>query len=219
MVTLAPELPGALDIVRELAARGVVVSLGHTQVDADGAREAVAAGARAVTHLFNAMPPMQHRAPGLVGAVLAGLPVVAGLIADGVHVAPDALRVAWRALGVERRVLVSDAAAPLGAPSGAYRLGGRDVVSDGREVRGADGALAGAAVGLDVGVRTAMAVTGCSRDEAVAAVTATPARLLGRNDLGTLREGALGDLVLLDDTLQVLATVVGGAIAYRREGA
>jgi N-acetylglucosamine-6-phosphate deacetylase len=219
LVTLAPELPGAVPVIRELSRRGVVVSLGHTEADADAARRAVFAGARAVTHLFNAMPSMHHRAPGLVGAVLGGLDVVAGLIADGVHLAPDALRVAWRALGPERRLLVSDGAAAMGAPAGGYLVGGTAIVSDGREVRTADGSLAGTAAGLDAGVRAAWSVTGCSRAEAVAAATATPARLLGRDDVGTLREGALGDVVLLGERMEVVATVVGGAVAYRRDGA
>lgn len=216
MVTLAPELPGALAIVAELAGRGVVVSAGHTEATGIDARTAVDAGLAAVTHLFNAMPALHHRNSTLVGAVLADLPVTAGLIADGVHVAPEVLALAWGALGPGRRMLVSDAVAPLGVPPGASTLAGRPIVSDGHASRTPAGGLAGAVAGLDAGVRTIVAATGCAPRDAVAAVTDAPARSLGRHDLGSLRPGSAGDLVVLDDALAVVATIVGGVVAYRR---
>ncbi len=218
MVTLAPELPGATAITRELTGRGVVVSAGHTDADARGARDAVAAGVRAVTHLFNAMRRPDQHEPGLADAVLAGLPVVAGLIADGAHVDPELLRTAWAGLGSERRMLVSDATAALGAPPGHYRLGDLMIVGDGvRSLDPATGRPAGSASGIDAGVRNVMRITACDAMAATAAASATPARLLGRAELGSLDVGTPADLVLLDADLHVAVTVVGGVVAHRRD--
>ena len=216
MVTLAPELAGATTVIAELVRRGVVVAAGHTDADADHARTAVDAGVSAVTHLFNAMAPMHHRDPGLAGAVLAGLPVVASLIADGVHVDPDAFRLAWTALGPSRRLLVSDAVAALGAPPGRYMLASREIVSDDRGSRTLEGGLAGGVIGLDVCVGNCVAMTGCALSDAVVAATETPAHLLSRPELGVLRPGAVGDVVMLDARHQVVATVVSGVVVFRR---
>lgn len=216
LVTLAPELPGALPVIAELVRRGIVVAAGHTDADADQARAAVDAGLSAVTHLFNAMAPIHHRRPMLAGAVLGDLPVVAGLIADGVHLAPEILTFAWRQLGPDRRVLVSDAVAGLGTEPGRQPLGGQSIVSDGRASRTVTGTLAGGLAGLDECVRTVVATTGCAPVEAIHAVTATPAALLGRADLGRLGSGSAGDVVLLDDGLNVVATIVAGIVVYRR---
>jgi N-acetylglucosamine-6-phosphate deacetylase len=214
MVTLAPELPGALAVIAALADRGVVVAAGHTDSTADQARSAVGAGLSAVTHLFNAMAPMHHRAPGLAGTALSDLGIVASVIADGVHVDPDVVLLAWRALGPARRILVSDAVAALGAPPGRYRLGGREIFSDGRCARTRTGDLAGGVIGLDACVRNVVAMTGCAPVDAVRAVTATPARLIGRSDLGELCPGAAGDVVVLDGDLNVVATVVAGVLVH-----
>ena len=216
MVTLAPELPGALPVIGELVKRGVVIAAGHTDADGDAARAAVQVGLSAVTHLFNAMAPMHHRMSSLVAAALTDLPVAASLIADGIHVEPRMLRLAWRALGADRRVLVSDAAAPLGAPAGRYVLAGREVVSDGRSCRTTSGALAGGLTGLDTCLGNVVTATGCAPVEVVTAVTEAPARLLGRPDLGVLRPGAAGDVAVLDANLEVVATIVAGVVVYRR---
>ena len=218
VVTLAPEVPGAIPLIGELVARGVVVAAGHSDATAGQARTAAHVGLGAVTHLFNAMSGVHHREPGLAAAVLAGLDVTSMLIADGVHVSPEALRLAWRSIAPARRVIVSDAVAALGAAAGGYTLAGQPVLSDGTVVRGTGGGLAGSAAGLDSGLRTLVAVTGCALAEVVAAATANPAALLGRDDVGTLDPGAHGDVVLFDDALEVVATIVGGAVAYRREG-
>ena len=218
MVTIAPELPGAIGVIAELTGRGVVVSAGHTDADERVARDAVTAGVRAVTHLFNAMAPLRPRDPGLVGATLAGLAVIAGLIADGAHLHPDVLGLAWRALGPDRRMLVSDATAALGAPPGRYRLGALAIASDG--ARASDpgtGRPAGSAAGLDAGVRSVIQITGCEVSEAIAAATSTPARLLGRAELGALDVGSPADIVLLDAELRVVATIVRGLVAHRRD--
>ena len=218
MVTLAPELSGAMGVIAELAGRGVVVSAGHTDADERVARDAVAAGVRAVTHLFNAMAPLGPRDPGLVGATLAGLPVIAGLIADGAHLAPDVLTLAWRALGPDRRMLVSDATAALGAPPGRYRLGTRGIASDGaRAWDPTTGRPAGSAAGLDAAVSNVVAITGCDVSAAITAATSTPARLLGRAELGALDVGSPADMILLDPELRVVATIVRGVVVHRRD--
>jgi N-acetylglucosamine-6-phosphate deacetylase len=215
LATLAPELPGALDAIRALADRGVVVSIGHTDCSAADFAAAVAAGARYVTHLFNAMRPFGHRDPGPIGAALADDTVVVGLICDGIHVDPVAVRMAWRALGADRLNLVTDAVAVLGSEPRASRLGSVDVTVDGGAVLTAEGVLAGSALALDQAVRNLIGFTGCSVPDAVGTVTATPARLLGRADRGRLVPGARGDVTVLDADLSVALTIVGGEVAWR----
>lgn len=216
LITLAPELPNALDVIRLASAGGVIVSVGHTEADASTTRRAIDAGARYATHLFNAMPPMGHRAPGAAGALLMDRRVTLGLIADGHHLDPLVLDLVHR-LARGRISLVSDAVAVLDARDGAHRLGDQALqVVDGT-VRLADGTLAGSAAGLDACVRGFAAATGSVR-AAVEAVTATPARLLGiGHERGTLRAGAIADLVLLTPALEVAATIIGGRMAYRGE--
>jgi N-acetylglucosamine-6-phosphate deacetylase len=217
LVTLAPELPGALAVVRRLVDRGVVVSAGHSSATADEARAALDAGVTWVTHLFNAMPALHHRGPGLVGVALADDRVRVGLIADGLHVDPTMVAVAARALG-DRLTLVTDAVAALGAPPGAVRLGGLDAavsVDDGA-VRLPDGTLAGSTLSLDRAVRNLVAFAGVPLPDAVRAATATPAAVLGLEDRGAVVPGAVGDLVLLTASGEVVATVVAGRVVYDR---
>jgi len=215
IVTLAPELPGALDLVKGLSARGVLVAIGHTDADAATGRAAVDAGARYGTHLLNAMPKLDGRAPGLAAALLADDRVTIGLIADGIHVAPEMLDTVRRTAGPGRLSLVSDAIAGLDLPPGRVRLGDVDVVVGPEGARLADGRLAGAIAGLDVGLRTLVAATGCERAEAVAAVTSTPATLLGLDDgRGRLEVGGRADITLLTPELDVAATFVAGELAW-----
>jgi N-acetylglucosamine-6-phosphate deacetylase len=202
LVTLAPELPGALDLVRGLRTRGVLVSAGHTDATADELRTAVEAGVSMVTHLFNGMNPLHHRSPGVPGTALGDERLHVGVIADGVHVDLAVVALAWRLLG-ERFVLVTDAVAPMGAPT-----------AEGRAVRLGDGTLAGADLPMDGAVRNLAAATGAGLRAAGAAASAHPAALLGDATRGHLRPGARGDLVVLDPDGAVAATVVGGAV-YR----
>jgi N-acetylglucosamine-6-phosphate deacetylase len=224
MATIAPELPGAVEVIAELSRRGVVVSLGHTNATPAEVAAAVDAGAVCATHLYNAMPPMSGREPGPVGAVLGSGSLVAGLIVDGIHLDAAAVRTAWRALGPDRFWAVSDATAALGLGDGPTRLGEQDVVVADGAVRLADGTLAGSASSLADCVRTLWTTTGCSLAEALATATSTPARLVGDVGRGSLRPGSRGDLVLLDASqaagrLDVVATVVGGDVAFdRRQG-
>ncbi len=199
VVTLAPELPGAPEVVAALAERGVVVSLGHTHATADEVRRAVDAGARWVTHLFNAMAPLHHREPGLVGVALSDERLVVGLIADGVHVAPEVVAVAQRALG-PRLTLVTDAVAPMGTD-------GADPASG---VGLPDGTLAGSALPMDRAIRNLRAFSGCPPEAALAAAATAPARLLGDGSRGELAPGRRADVVLLTAGLDVVGTWVGG---------
>jgi N-acetylglucosamine-6-phosphate deacetylase len=195
LVTIAPELPGALDVIAALTGRGVVVAVGHTDASADEFAAARRAGARYVTHLFNAMRPFAHRDPGPIGATLVDDDVVAGLICDGVHVDPVVVRLAWRALGPGRLNLVTDAVA--GA------------------MRNAAGILAGSSLSLDQAVRNLVAFTGCAVADAIATVTSTPADLLGLAGRGRLVPGARADVTVLDTDLRVVETYVGGELAWR----
>ncbi|GAA1776563.1 N-acetylglucosamine-6-phosphate deacetylase [Nocardioides hankookensis] len=179
MATIAPELPGALEVIELLSTRGVVVSVGHTAAGTADVAAAVEAGARCVTHLGNAMAPVLPRDPGPVGTALGGDDLVAGVIVDGHHLDPLFVRTAWRALGPDRFLSVSDTTAGLGLPDGPARLGDQDVVVSEGTVRLHDGTLAGSAASLLDCLRTLVAQTGCSVDDAVATATTTPLTLLG----------------------------------------
>lgn len=214
MVTLAPELPGALDVVEALAAREVVVAVGHTEATAAEVRAAVDRGARVVTHLGNAMPPLGGRAPGPVGAALADERLVAGVIADGHHLDPATLTAYRKALGADRFLVVTDCTAALGMPDGPARLGDQTVVVADGTVRLDDGTLAGSAADLAQCLGVLRATTGCSLADAVAGCTSVAAGVLGDASRGHLGLGARGDLTLVDDDLQVVATVVGGRLLH-----
>ncbi|KQQ07439.1 N-acetylglucosamine-6-phosphate deacetylase [Rathayibacter sp. Leaf296] len=202
-VTVAPELPGALDAISRFAAAGVVVALGHTEADAALARAALDRGVRLITHAFNAMPGIHHRAPGPVPAALADPRVVLELILDGEHVHPDVARLAFAA-APDRIALVTDAMAAAGSADGVYRLGGLDVsVQAGRAVLSGTDTLAGSTLTQDRALRFALDAVGLPEPTAVGALTATPARVLGRTDLGLLQPGHRGDLVLLDASHRV----------------
>lgn len=222
MVTLAPELPGALDLVRELVGRGVRVAVGHTDADAATVLAATDAGATSLTHLGNAMPPMLAREPGPVGVALGARSdatrLVAGVIVDGHHLHPEVVTAMWRALGPSRFLAVSDTTAGLGLPDGRARLGVQDVVVAGGTVRLVDGTLAGSAAGLLDCLRLLQATTGCSLEDAVATVTTTPADLVGDAARGRLEPGRRGDLTLVDDDLRAVATVIGGCVVHDARG-
>jgi N-acetylglucosamine-6-phosphate deacetylase len=208
LVTTAPELDGGLDLVRTLRARGVTVSLGHSGADAATAQAAFAAGASMVTHVFDAMAPLHHRAPGLVGAALVHPATRIGVIADGHHVDPLVLELIRRAAGA-RVVLVSDASPAAAAPPGRYTLGGAPLQRGADGVaRTPDGVLAGSAILLDEAVRGWAGLTGATLAEAVAAATEAPAAVVGLP--APLAAGSPADLVLLDET--------GGVLRVMRRG-
>jgi N-acetylglucosamine-6-phosphate deacetylase len=217
LVTLAPELAGALDLVSGLAARGVLVSAGHSAATFEQAKAGVDAGIRYGTHLFNAMSPLQHREPGLPGALLTDARTIVGVIADGVHTHPAIVSLAWQALGPHRLNLVTDAMAALGMPAGIHRLGDFDVHVDATSARLADGTLAGSILSLDQALRNLVAMIGCTLDDALPTVTTTAARAIGLEDRGRLAPGTIADVVLLSPDLHVQATIAAGEIAYRAE--
>lgn len=209
MMTLAPELERAQETIDGLLAKGVTVSLGHTDATAPFAQAAFDQGARTVTHLFNGMRPFAHRDPGVVGVALARPDVIVQLIADGVHVAPEALLTVWRAAR-GRVALVSDAIAAAGLGDGSYRLGTVEVTVAGGVSRREDGTLAGAVRPLAWGLRLLVEL-GVPIVEAVEAVTRVPARILGLGErIAVLRVGAAADLVVLDDDFAVRQALLGG---------
>lgn len=217
MVTLAPELAGCLQLVRQLVDAGVKVSLGHSAADSNSARQAIDAGANFVTHLFNAMLPFHHREPGLAGVALVDERVCCGVIVDGAHLSSNAVIVAWRCLGPRRLVLVSDAMAAAGLGAGDHRIAGVDVSVVDETVRNVDGRLAGSASFIDAALRRFLATVGCGLPEAVAVVTSNPRRVIGAGG-GQLSLGETADLVLLDDDLRVRATLVAGVVAHDPHG-
>lgn len=216
-VTLAPELQGALEIVRLLTKRGVIVSAGHSTATLAQARAGFEAGICYGTHLFNAMPPLHHREPGLVGALLADERTTIGLIVDGEHVHPELVKLVWQMVGNGRLNLVSDGMAALGMPPGRYPLGDFEVIVDATTARLPNGTLAGSILSLDTAVRNLITFTGCTLAEALPTVTRTPADLLNLPHKGRIAPTGDADLVLLTPDLQVHTTLVGGRIIYKKE--
>jgi N-acetylglucosamine-6-phosphate deacetylase len=214
LVTLAPELPGAHDLIRILRARNVVVSAGHSLATYEEAQMAFEAGVTCATHLFNAMLPLDHRAPGLIAALLNAPHVTVGLIPDGIHVHPEMVALAWRLKGQRGIAIVTDAISALGMPPGKYQLADFSINVDETSVRLDNGTLAGSILRMDAAVRNLMAFTGCSLAEAVTSATANVARLIGARRKGSLRPGADGDVVLLSPEAQVMATIVRGQVVY-----
>jgi N-acetylglucosamine-6-phosphate deacetylase len=202
IVTLSPELDGAPEAVRALVARGIVVSLGHTAATIEQVRTCIDAGARMVTHLFNGMPALHHREPGMVGAALTDDRVVAGLIADLVHVHPTAIEIAFRTKP-GRIALVTD--------SVAWRRQRTDLVHDGSAPRLPDGTLAGSSLTMDAAVRNVVVHANVGLEAALRAASSTPAALAGLTDRGRIEVGARADLLTLDRELRVADVWSGGA--------
>jgi N-acetylglucosamine-6-phosphate deacetylase len=215
MVTLAPERPGALAAIDALGAAGVLVSVGHSDAIGSQVAAAVQAGARMVTHLFNAQRPLGHREPGVVGQALTDPGLTCGLILDLYHVTQPAATIAFAA-APGRIVLVTDAAACAGMPPGEYLLGGEPITlpaGDGAPPVRVDGTIAGSALRMDRAVANAVAI-GVPLAAAVAAASRIPADLIGRPDLGRLTPGAAADLVWLSPALSARATWIAGRLAY-----
>jgi N-acetylglucosamine-6-phosphate deacetylase len=214
LMTLAPERAGAGVRIRTLRDRGILVSLGHTDATVEQFTAGVDAGARMATHLFNAMSPFGHRAPGVIGAVLVEDRVMAGMIVDGVHSHPSAVQLAVRAKGTDRLVLVTDMMAAAGMPPGTYALGGQAVTTDGASARLSDGTLAGATLLMNEAIRNTILWTGIGIADALRMATENPAMLLNRDDIGVLRIGARADFSLMDADINVISTIVNGEIIF-----
>ena len=207
-MTIAPELPGALDVIGLAASSGVLVSLGHSDATAAEAHAGFDAGARAVTHVFNGMSGVGSRRPGLAGVALGRADVAVQAILDGVHLAPETASLVVAAAG-SRLVLVTDALSATGAADGRYRLGDVELLMVDGAARNTDGGLAGSVTSLVGMVREAMAL-GLSFEQAVTGASVRPAELVGRLDLGRLRPGDRADVTVLDDGVEVTGCWVDG---------
>jgi N-acetylglucosamine-6-phosphate deacetylase len=220
IVTVAPEIGDNLHAVAACVERGATVSIGHTAATFEQVSAAADRGATMMTHLFNAMTPLRHRAPGAVGAGLTDPRLSGELVADGIHVHPAVLRLALAAMGIARVVLVSDGVRACGMPEGELNLDGRQVVHADGAVRLADGTLAGSALTLDMALRNFAAATGRAIEEVWAAASHNPARALDIDDhKGTIDVGKDADLTLLDSSDEVVLTVADGNVVYSREQA
>jgi N-acetylglucosamine-6-phosphate deacetylase len=218
IVTLAPELDGAVALIRQLAGRGHRVSLGHSGATYEQALEALAAGARHVTHLFNRMRALSHRDPGLVGAALHSDELVAELVCDGQHVHAAVAHVVVAAKSPDRVMAITDGTAGAGLPVGARAtLGGR-TITVGSTAQYDDGTMAGSVATMDRAFAWLVGPVGLSLVEAARLCATTPAQALGLVGHGLIAPGAVADLVVLDARLRVQETYIGGVCAYRREG-
>ncbi len=217
IVTLAPELDGGIDLVRLLAGRGHRVSLGHSAATYDEGVAAIAAGARQATHLFNRMPALNHRAPGLAGAVLQSDDVAAELICDGYHVHPGLLRATIAAKRPSRVLAITDGTAAAGLPAGARaRLGGRPIVAGQATALLEDGTMAGSVLTMDKAFQLLVGRVGLSLMDAAMVCSTTPARELGLVGHGVLAPEAVADFVVLDANFAVVQTYVAGQLTYAR---
>lgn len=210
LITLAPELPGALDAIRHLTARGVVVSIGHTNATLDEANAGIDSGARMFTHLFNAMRPLNHRDPGVIAAALAESPAIPAIIPDGVHVHPAMLQLAVSARGEHRIIIVTDKVALAGTTNVEKTVGrARATIRDGA-ARLDDGTLAGSIISMLDGVRVMVEKVAVSIGDAAVMAATNPANLVGANDRGRIQIGTRADLILLSPALELKAVFIGG---------
>ena len=210
LMTLAPELPGAPQLAAHAKARGVRVSLGHSNATAAETRAAIAAGARSATHTFNAMRPLDHREPGILGTVLTDDSLFAELICDGIHSAPEMTKLWWRAKGPNRAILVTDAMSATGMPDGEYRLGGLTVqVANGRAM--SEGVLAGSVLTLDRALANFLAFTGATLEQGLRLLTGNPAALTGfETEAGSLAPGVPANLVAITPNGHLAASFLNG---------
>ena len=214
IVTIASELEGALELIESLVGHGHHVSLGHSAASYGQALEGIRAGARQATHLFNRMPPVAHRAPGLAGAVLESDDVIAELVCDGVHVHPAMMRVAVAAKRPDRIMAITDATAGAGLPAGSRtHIGGRPIrIADAAYLD--DGTIAGSVLTMDRAFGKLTAEVGLSLSDAAVVCSTTPARALGLQGFGVISQGAMADLVVLDRDLRVVQTWIAGTLAW-----
>ncbi len=211
VMTIAPELEGALEVIEEATKHGVCVSLGHSDADMATTQAGIGRGARHATHTFNAMRPLDHRDPGILAAVLSDDRLSADIIADGIHVDPSVIKLFLRAKGPERAVLITDALSATGMPDGRYRLGSFDIeVQDGKCTAAGTNILAGSILTLDRAVRNVMQFAGWELSQAARLASLNPARALQVQNKGVLTAGADADLVVLNARGEVIRTVVGG---------
>ena len=217
IITIAPELDGALELIVELVAHGHHVSLGHSGATYEQALAGIRAGARQATHLFNRMPPLGHRAPGLTGAVLESDDVIVELVCDGVHVHPAMMRMALAAKRPELVMAITDGTAGSGLPPGSTATIGGYPIALRDAAYLADGTIAGSTLTMDRAFAKLTAGIGLSLSDAATVCATTPARALGLQGFGLIAPGAVADLVVLDRDLRVVQTWIGGVLAWQRE--
>ncbi len=211
LMTIAPELDGAFEVIAEANKRGVCVSLGHSDADLNAAHMSVAAGARHATHTFNAMRPLDHREPGILGEILSNSRLTADVIADGIHVHPTMIEVLFSAKSPENMVLITDGISATGMPDGRYQLGSLEVeLKDGKCMR--DGKLAGSVLTMDRAVRNCMQFAHLDLQQSVRTATLNPAQVAGAHKKGILEPGADADFAVLTAGGEVQATVVRGVV-------
>jgi N-acetylglucosamine-6-phosphate deacetylase len=219
MITLAPEVAGAEALIRRARRQGVTVVLGHTNASYEECATALEWGVSQATHTYNAMSGLHHRRPGALGAVLSLDTIDAQLIADNIHIHPAGIKILARCKGIDRTILITDAIRAAGLGPGEYEFAGQVVTVKGDECRLPDGTLAGSILTMDRALVNFMSASGLSLAEAWPVASRTPARAIGlAREIGTLAPGYRGDLVLLDERLTVVATVVGGEVVFLREG-
>jgi len=215
IVTIAPELQNACSFIKQCTEKGIVASIGHSRGSYEDVISAFEYGARSVTHIFNAMTPLNHRAPGIAGAALSSSEVYCELIADNIHVHPVVQRIVLQSKGIEKVILVSDSMRACGLGEGTYELGGRQVIVANNSARLADGTLAGSILTIDNALRNFRANTGLSVAEAVRTVTENPAKLLQLDDtIGSIGIGKSADFVIHDDDFSIVHTFVDGKQHY-----
>lgn len=210
LITIAPELPGAPELAKHAVSRGVRVSIGHSMATAAETRTAIAAGAVSATHTFNAMRPLDHQEPGILGTVLTSDELYSELICDGVHSRPDIVRLWWRSKGPRRAILVTDAMSAAGMPDGEYQLGGFAVqVKDGRA--SARGVLAGSVLTLDRALSNFVQFTGATVEQGLGLLSANPAHMTGLDHrAGAVVAGRAANLVAVDAQGKLVASLIAG---------
>ena len=211
VMTIAPEVEGAMEVIAEASRRGVCCSIGHSDSDLQTARAAVAAGAHHATHTFNAMRPLDHRQPGLLGTVLTDPRVTADIIADGIHLDPTVVQLFLRAKGTQAAVLITDAISATGMPEGRYRLGSFEVEVRGNKCTRGD-TLAGSVLRLDQAVRNVMQFAGWKLEEAVQLASVNPAAVIGEKGRGILKARADADVIVLSPRGEVQRTIIAGNV-------
>jgi N-acetylglucosamine-6-phosphate deacetylase len=211
LITIAPELPGADELIRHAVSRGVRVSLGHSNATAAETKAGIAAGGSSATHTFNAMRALDHREPGILGTVLTSDEIYADLICDGVHTTPEIVRLWWRAKGPERAILITDALAAAGMPDGEYFLGGFAVEVKGERAM-ARGVLAGSVLTLDRALSNFVRFTGATVDQGLRLVTRNPAAMTGLDHrAGSIVSGRAANLVAVDEQGKLVVSIIAGA--------
>ncbi|KGX88182.1 N-acetylglucosamine-6-phosphate deacetylase [Pontibacillus litoralis] len=217
LVTLAPEVEGGLSFIEHITNQGVVASIGHSDATYEEVTKAVQSGARHVTHLFNQMRGLHHREPGVIGATFLNPKLIAEMIVDGVHVHPEAVRLAYANKGPDKTILITDAMRAKCLPEGTYTLGGQQVNVEGKEARLSDGTLAGSIVTLQQAAKNMRQITSLEWDELVKLTSVNAAKQIGVYDRkGSITPGKDADIVLVDKELQIEMTICKGIISFEK---